>query len=66
MNEWIYDWGGANVALFHAINGNHAPWLDRFMLALTWAGDHHRFALYVACTALITWWQFARHSARPT
>jgi membrane-associated phospholipid phosphatase len=66
MKEWIYDWGGANVALFHAINANHARWLDRFMLALTWAGDHNRFALYVACTALITWWQFARHPARPT
>ena len=24
MKEWLYDWGGLNVTLFHAINANHA------------------------------------------
>src|SRR3954466_359480 len=61
MKQWIYDWGGANIALFHAINANHAQWLDGVMLALTWAGDHNRFALYVAFIALVTWWRIARY-----
>src|SRR4029079_16825561 len=66
MKGGVHSWGVTNVALFHAINANHAPWLDRFMLALTWAGDHNRFALYVAFIGLVAWWQFARHAARPT
>lgn len=65
MKEWLYDWGGLNVALFHAINANHAAWLDRLMLALTWAADHDRFSLYLAVLALVTWWQFAREPASP-
>ena len=65
MKEWLYDWGGLNVTLFHAINANHAAWLDRLMLALTWAGDHDRFSLYVAILALVTWWRFSRDPAGP-
>ncbi|MBI3526390.1 MAG: phosphatase PAP2 family protein [Betaproteobacteria bacterium] len=63
MKEWLYDWGGLNVALFHAVNANHAAWLDRLMLALTWAGDHDRFSLYLAVLTLVTWWRFARDPA---
>lgn len=63
MKAWLYDWGGLNVALFHAINANHAPWLDQLMLALTWAGDHDRFVPYLAVLAGATWWQFARDAA---
>ena len=61
MKQWIYDWGGANVALFHVINANHRQWLDDLMLALTWSGDHNRFALYVAFIGLVTWWRIARY-----
>ena len=66
MKEWLYDWGGLNVALFQAINANHAAWLDRLMLALTWAGDHDRFSLYLAVLALVTWWRFSRDPENPT
>ena len=60
MKEWLYDWGGLNVALFHAINANHAPWLDALMQALTCVGDHNRFEYYLAVLALATWWQYSR------
>jgi membrane-associated phospholipid phosphatase len=66
MEEWLYDWGGLNVALFHAINAKHAGWLDRLMLALTWAGDHDRFPLYLAVLALVTWWRFSRDPESPS
>lgn len=65
MKAWLYDWGGLNVALFHAINANHAPWLDALMQAFTWAGDHNRFEYYLAALALATWWQYAREPASP-
>jgi membrane-associated phospholipid phosphatase len=63
MKAWLYDWGGANVILFHTINANHAPWLDSIMLALTWAGDHDRFAGYLGVLALLAWWRFSRNPA---
>jgi len=63
MKAWLYDWGGANVTLFHTINANHAAWLDSIMLALTWAGDHDRFAGYLGVLALFTWWRFSRNPA---
>ncbi len=66
MKEWLYDWGGLNVALFHAINAIHAAWLDQLMLGLTWAGDHDRFSLYVAVLALASWWRFSLAPASPT
>jgi len=65
MKAWFYDWGGLNVALFHAINSNHAAWSNWIMLALTWAGDHDRFALYLAVLALATWRLSARDVASP-
>ena len=27
MKAWLYDWGGANVALFHALNDIFSGWL---------------------------------------
>lgn len=63
MKGWLYDWGGANVALFHALNAHHATWLDNAMLALSWAGDHDRFALYLGAFALLAWWHYARDPA---
>ncbi len=65
MKEWLYDWGGLNVALFHAINAYHTAWLDRLMLTLTWTADHDRFALYLAILALVTWSRFLRAPASP-
>lgn len=65
MKAWLYDWGGLNVALFHAINADHAPWLDALMRAFTWAGDHNRFEYYLAALALATWWQYAREPDSP-
>jgi len=61
----LYDWGGLNVALFHAINGWHATWLDQAMAALTWAGDHRRFPVYLAALALVTWLAGTREAALP-
>lgn len=43
MKEILYDWGGANVQLFHLINNVHAGWLDQFMLLGTAIGDHTSF-----------------------
>lgn len=53
MKEIVYDWGGANVWLFSLINGVHGDYLDAFMLAGTWLGDHTRFSAYLALTALV-------------
>jgi membrane-associated phospholipid phosphatase len=65
MKEWLYDWGGLNVTLFHAINAIHGAWLDQLMLGLTWAGDHDRFSLYIAVLALVSWWRFSLAPASP-
>lgn len=66
MKQWAYDWLGANAGLFHAINANHAPWLDCIMLAFTSAGDHNRFPVYLGVFALVTWWSFAKDPASST
>jgi len=63
MKAWLYDWGGANVALFHALNAHHTPWLDELMLALTWAGAHERFAIYLGLFAVLAWWHYACNPA---
>ena len=65
MKEWMYDWGGLNVVLFHAINAHHAAWLDWIMLALTWVGDHDRFSAYLTVLALVTCWRYSRDPASP-
>ena len=44
----LYDWFGLNVALFHVINGVHAPGWDQLMLAMTWLGFHERYPYYLA------------------
>ena len=61
MKAWLYDWGGLNNVLFQAINANHAAWSDSIMLALTWAGDHDRFSLYLAALALVSFWRLSRY-----
>lgn len=64
MKEIFYDWGGANVALFHAINNIHAAYLDRFMLLGTALGDHHNFTLYLSLLALLALVVLARLPAQ--
>ncbi len=52
MKEIIYDWGGANVWLFHLINDLRFPWLDKLMLLGTALGDHVLFPWYLGLLTL--------------
>lgn len=62
MKEVLYDWGGLNVWLFHAINNLRADWLDAAMRWGTWLGDHDRFPLYLAVLGIAALVHL-RHSA---
>jgi membrane-associated phospholipid phosphatase len=53
MKEIFYDWGGANVWLFHAINDIRFPGLDSIMLLGTTLGDHILFPLYIGVLTLM-------------
>lgn len=53
MKEIFYDWGGANVWLFHAINDIRYDWLDKAMLLGTELGDHNHFPLYLGALTLL-------------
>lgn len=52
MKEILYDWGGANVWLFHAINDIRFEWLDDVMLLGTYLGDHTLFPFYLGLLTL--------------
>jgi membrane-associated phospholipid phosphatase len=52
MKEIFYDWGGANVWLFHAINDIRFAWLDKVMLLGTGLGDHTLFPFYLGLLTL--------------
>ncbi len=52
MKEIFYDWGGANIWLFHAINDIRFPGLDSIMLLGTTLGDHGLFPFYLGVLAL--------------
>lgn len=52
MKEFLYDWGGGNVWLFHAINDIRFGGLDSVMLLGTALGDHSLFPLYLGVLAL--------------
>lgn len=52
MKEILYDWGGLNIWLFHAINNVHGERLDQLMLLGTRLGGHGNFPLYLGLTAL--------------
>ena len=52
MKEVLYDWGGANVWLFHVINDIRFVWLDKVMLLGTELGDHTLFPFYLGLLAL--------------
>ena len=53
MKEIFYDWGGANVWLFHAINDIRFEWFDSVMLLGTFLGGHALFPYYLAVLTLI-------------
>ena len=66
MKEIFYDWGGANLGLFHAINNVHSDVLDRFMLAGTALGSHANFPLYLALVASVGFIVCSRDTERDT
>lgn len=52
MKGILYDWGGANIWLFHLINDIRFAWLDQVMLLGTGLGDHNLFPLYLSLMTL--------------
>lgn len=64
MKEILYDWGGANVQLFHLINNVRAGWLDQFMLLGTVIGDPTSFAQILCLLMLAAIYAVPRAYAR--
>lgn len=64
MKEIFYDWGGANVWLFHLVNDVRAGWIDQFMLAGTAVGDHTSFVPMLCLLALAAVYTVAHTYAR--
>jgi membrane-associated phospholipid phosphatase len=60
LKEILYDWGGANVWLFHAVNDIRSGFLDAFMQLGTGLGDHGLFPVYMALLALSAAFAVAR------
>lgn len=54
IKEVLYDWGGANVWLFHAINNVRGSYLDLFMLTGTRISSHVFFPLYLAAAFVVS------------
>lgn len=52
MKEIFYDWGGANIWLFHAVNNIRFEWLDKVMLLGTSLANHTMFPLYLCLLTL--------------
>lgn len=48
----LYDWGGANEWLFHALNDWRGPALDRVMWVGTRVADHALFPVYLTLISL--------------
>jgi membrane-associated phospholipid phosphatase len=63
VKEIFYDWGGANLWLFHLINNVRGGWLDAAMQFASWLGDHERFAVYVALIAVVALFRAGRGEA---
>ena len=62
LKTFLYDWGGLNVWLFHAINAVHGSLLDAFMQLGTAVGGHANFPLYLGIAALIGYRSAGRSS----
>ena len=52
MKTVLYDWGGANVWLFHLLNGLHNSFSDRFMMLGTLLAGHGNFPVYLGIACL--------------
>lgn len=52
MKAILYDWGGANVWLFHRINDVHGSLLDAVMRFATELGGHLNFGFFMALACL--------------
>jgi membrane-associated phospholipid phosphatase len=52
MKTVLYDWGGANVWLFHLLNGLHTSFSDRFMMLGTLLAGHGNFPVYLGIACL--------------
>jgi len=68
LKEILYDWGGANVWLFHVINNVRGDYLDGFMLLGTRIGSHVLFPFYLAAAfvvALLVVGRALRHDRLP-
>lgn len=50
----LYDWGGLNVWLFHAINSLQGDWWGQFMLLGTRLAEHDNFIYYLALFCCVT------------
>jgi membrane-associated phospholipid phosphatase len=53
MKTVLYDWGGANVWLFHIINNVRGSFVDWFMLLGTRLGNHSYFPYYLAMAVVL-------------
>lgn len=53
MKEILYDWGGLNLWLFHAVNDVREAHLDWIMLLGTRIGSHTNFSVYLAVAVLL-------------
>lgn len=60
MKEILYDWGGANLWLFHAINDVRGGFVDGFMQLGSALGKHTNFPVFLAAAALIALLRVAR------
>jgi len=63
LKDILYDWGGLNVWLFHAINGLQGDWWGQLMLLGTRLADHDNFIYYLAvfcCVVAISLWRQPR------
>ncbi len=62
MKAILYDWGGANIWLFHAINDVRNGFLDQFMLLGTRLGEHALFPFYMGLITLLALHEVAKDS----
>ena len=62
MKAALYDWGGANVWLFHLVNDRRGGVLDSIMLLGTQLSDYRNFAAYVTMAVLAALLAAARES----
>ena len=66
MKEFLYDWYGANVTLFHWINGIDGPLHDSLMLLGTLISSNRNLSYYLAAIAVCALWQVHREARKPS